>query len=317
MAVQLPISDAQYSKQVHKLSEASVHKHWEAYVDISWDDPDLQVSVDDPRWRLVAEDPLASHPWYLAQSQERQTRIAMTRIASNMRVGVQFENLLSRALLILAVKEPNGADTFRYAYHEVIEEGHHTLMFQELINRTGLPIKGASRLNWHFMRLGQGLVTHIRPEALFFGVLGGEEPIDYIQRKALRHPQTVHPLLERIFRIHVSEEARHVSFAQTYLRHRVRRLNRLRRWWLAFTTPLITAYLAHLMLDPTKDLENRCGVPHDVLNEAYYKNPAWQAELAESVRKIRDLAVELGIVGPFTRRIWKRLRIWAPAPGRA
>jgi P-aminobenzoate N-oxygenase AurF len=317
MAVQLPISDAQYSKQVRKLSEASVHKHWEAYVDISWDDADLQVSLDDPRWRLVADDPLGSHPWYLAQPSKVQSRIALTRLASNMRVGVQFENLLSRALLTLAVKQPNGADTFRYAYHEVIEEGHHTLMFQEVINRSHLPIRGASRLNWYLMKLGQMIGTHVRPEALFFGVLGGEEPIDYFQRKALRHPETLHPLLEKIFRIHISEEARHVSFAQTYLRHCVPRLGTLRRRWLAFTTPLVTAYLAHQMMDPTKDLEKRCGVPHHVIVEAYYKNPVWQAELAESVRKIRDLAVELGIAGPLARRIWKRLGIWAPAAARA
>ena len=236
------LSRAGYAKQVRKLSEASVHKHWEAYVDIAWDDPALAVDLGDQRWQLLAGDPLAEHPWFKRQTAEVQTRIALTRIATSMRVGIEFENLLSRGLLIMAAKQANGSETFRYAYHEVIEEGHHTLMFQEVINRTRLPIRGLPRRHWHFLRLAQVFAVHTRPEAFFVGVLGGEEPIDYLQRKALRSSATLHPLLERIFRIHVSEEARHVSFAQAFLRRRTAELGGFRRGLLSLTAPLIAAH---------------------------------------------------------------------------
>lgn len=44
-------------------------------------------------------------------------------------------------------------------------------------------------------------------------VLAGEEPVDYVQKRHLRS-ETIHPLVERIMRIHVVEEARHVSYAR-------------------------------------------------------------------------------------------------------
>ena len=37
-------------------------------------------------------------------------------------------------MLEFALKRPNGALEFRYAYHEAIEEAHHTLMFQEFVS---------------------------------------------------------------------------------------------------------------------------------------------------------------------------------------
>ncbi len=59
-----------------------------------------------------------------------------------MKIGVQFENLLKRGLLAYALPLPNGSSEFRYVYHEVIEEGHHGMMFQEFVNRSGMPIPG-------------------------------------------------------------------------------------------------------------------------------------------------------------------------------
>ena len=55
-----------------------------------------------------------------------------------MKIGLIFESVLKRGLLEFASTLPNGAPEFRYAYHEVIEEAQHSLMFQEFINRTDL-----------------------------------------------------------------------------------------------------------------------------------------------------------------------------------
>ena len=61
--------------------------------------------------------------WYRSQPQEIRAEIGLSRIVSNMKVGLQFENVLKRGLLEFAAKLPNGTPEFRYAYHEVIEEG--------------------------------------------------------------------------------------------------------------------------------------------------------------------------------------------------
>ncbi len=68
----------------------------------------------------------------------RVVRLGLSVIASFMRIGVQFENILTRGLLGYALRQPNGSPLFRYLYHESIEESHHSLMFQEFLNRSGV-----------------------------------------------------------------------------------------------------------------------------------------------------------------------------------
>ena len=129
-----------------------------------------------------------------------------------MKIGWHFENLLQRGLLHTPSRSPNGSPEFRYLHHEIIEESQHTLMFQEFVNRSGLPVRG---MPW-ICRSSAELVVPPRPPApaLFFVlVLGGEDPADHLQRQQLRGADA-HPLVERIMRIHVTEEARHLSFAR-------------------------------------------------------------------------------------------------------
>ena len=93
--------------------------------------------------------------------------------------------MLKRGLLEFALALPNGAPEFRYAYHEVIEEAQHSLMFQEFVNRTGfdvpgLAVVGAARVAPRRDRIGRRF-----PALFFVFVLGGEDPIDHVQRTAL------------------------------------------------------------------------------------------------------------------------------------
>src|SRR5438270_476628 len=179
-----PKDEQAYLRRVERLSTASVEKHWEPYIDIEWDDPVMKIDLSDPRWEVPAIDSLGGHPWYKAQSQEVRSGIGLYRFANAAKVGVQFENLLNRGLYTYAFKLPNGSAEFRYAYHEAIEEGHHGMMFQELVNRTGYDIEGIPP---GLRRIAPNVVLLARwfPEAFFFFVLGGEDPIDYVQRKML------------------------------------------------------------------------------------------------------------------------------------
>ena len=118
-------------------------------------------------------------------------------MASFARIGAEFESILKRGLLEFAARLPAGAPEFRYAYHEVIEEAQHSLMFHEFVGRTGLDVPGMPRL----LRLGARQVMRFGrtfPELFFVFVLGGEDPIDHVQRTILRSGREIHPLLRRI-----------------------------------------------------------------------------------------------------------------------
>jgi hypothetical protein len=295
---------------VERLSEQSIVKRYDAYTDIPWDDPAFSIDPDDPRWELSPDDALGGTAWYHDQPLAVRTRIGLYRYATAMRIGLQFENILKRGLLEYTFRLPNNDPRFRYAYHELIEEAQHGLMFQEFVNRTGFDPPG---LAWP-ERLGAGRIVklgHRFPELFFIFVLGGEDPIDHLQRETLRSGRDLHPLFEMIMRHHVTEEARHLSFARHYLKMQTPRLSRGRRAVMAVATPLILGTMAQLMMQAPHSLIARFGVPPEVVRAAYRDNPAHREQTTVAVRKVRRLAREIGIVGPASSRLWKAFGIWA------
>jgi len=304
-----------YEDTVRRLSRQSVTagKHFDAYADVDWDGPDMAVDPDDPRFELPAVDPLGATDWYRSLPPATRSRIGLHRIAAAMKVGEQFESLLKRGLLEFAAKLPNGDPEFRYVYHEVIEEAQHSLMFHEFVDRSQTNVRGMPAFIRFFAR-GVLLLARFFPPLFFLFVLGGEDPIDHIQRQALRSDNDggnpMHPLVQRIMRIHVTEEARHLSFARAYLRRKVPQMNFLSRAVLRIGAPVILGVMAGLMLAPPRSLVRRYRVPRRVLWRTYVTGASARLEAKDAVAKPRRLCVALGLVGPITRPFWKLAGIW-------
>ncbi|MGH2474408.1 MAG: diiron oxygenase, partial [Candidatus Limnocylindrales bacterium] len=138
--------DDRFTALLGRLSRQSVVKHFDAYADVDWDHPDHAIDPRDPRWELDSGSGLAGTDWYRSLPAETRARIGLHGITSNMKAGLQFENVLKRGLLEYAFRLPDGSPEFRYVYHEVIEEAQHSLMFQEFVNRSGFDAAGLGRL---------------------------------------------------------------------------------------------------------------------------------------------------------------------------
>ncbi len=302
-----------YPDLLRRLSRQSVVKHFDAYADIDWDGAEYRIDADDPRWELASDDSLGGTTWYAAQPPGVRSRIGLHMIATHMKTGLQFENVLKRGLLEFASRLPNQSPEFRYVYHEVIEEAQHGLMFQEFVNRTGLDVRGLGWWEQLASRLVVGLARHF-PALFFVFVLGGEDPIDHVQRTALRSGRPIHPLLRRIMQIHVTEEARHLCFARHYLRRHVPALGPVARTVLAVGAPVILSQMARLMLQPSSQIVRTYAIPRSVLAEAYDRNPAHRARAVESLRKVRELCAELGVITPRSVPLWRRLGLLEVAP---
>jgi len=297
--------DERWLSLLDRLNDLSVHKHFDAYGDIAWDDPEYHLDPTDARWELDPElDPLGATDWYKSLPADKRARLGCELVASKMKLGLIFENILKQGLLRFAMTLPNGAPEFRYAYHEVIEEAQHSLMFQEFVNRTGYDAPGLSRIDGPANAWIIGLGKRF-PQLFFLFVLGGEDPIDYVQRRELRSDRPIHPLLERIMRIHVTEEARHLSFARHYLKRTVPSLSRARKAQLAIFAPLILGQMAQLMLKPSRRLVERYDIPKHVIDEAYTHNPRHHAETIASLTKVKKLCSDLGLIRAPYSRLWK------------
>jgi hypothetical protein len=296
---------------LQRLSERSVEKHFDAYADVDWDAPENRIRPDDPRF--VLQDGLGTTEWYRSLSPDTQAELGLGMLVNQMKVGLQFENILTRGLLEFALAQPDRSPAFRYAYHEVIEESQHTLMFQEFINRSQISVRGLSGFHAAAARLVPGLGRRF-PEMFFMFVLSGEGPIDHVQRKELAKNRERHPLVERIMRIHVLEEARHICFAESFLRERVPRLSPWSMLHLRIRTPIVLSQMAMLMIEPPRDIVERFAIPEPVLREAYRASPAHRENVLDGLARIRDLSAELSIVGPGTVWLWQRLGIWPSSP---
>lgn len=298
------LDDEAWTSLVDRLNRQSVDKHHDAYLDIAWDDPDFAVDPDDPRFISAAEKLVGETEWWSTLDDRQRSRLGLHLIAQRMRSGLVFENILTRGLLAHAVTLPNGSPEFRYTYHEVIEESQHTLMFHEFVNRSGfdtgrLPLR---------LRIATkqiiGFATRF-PELFFVFVLGGEDPIDHVQREALRTGAD-HPLLERIMRIHVTEEARHLSFARHQLKRSAGRLGPVKRTILTYGAPLILAQMANEMMGLPSGVVKEHRIPAEVV-EHVRNDPQRRESTNDALRKVRRLLTDCGLITKRSRRLWSAL----------
>lgn len=303
--------DAVFRSVVDRLSRQSVDKHFDAYTDVPWDDPDMQVRADDPRFRLIDVDPLAQTEWYRSLSEAEQARVGLMRIATGMRIGWEFENVLQRGLLLQAFWLTDCEPEFRYLHHEVIEESQHTMMFNEFISRSGMKVKGIPFPRKVASANVVRMARHF-PGLFFLFVLGGEDPVDHVQRLHLQSDD-LHPLVRKIMRIHLTEEARHLSFARQYVKREVPRLPRWRRTTMALYAPVLFGVMTRMMVFPSRSLLTAVGAPVDQVRQAERSDVSRQL-LVDATAKTRKLVAEAGLMTPAATVLWRRLGI-APATG--
>lgn len=300
--------DPSYVATLTTLSESSVRRHFNPYLDIDWDAPEFAVTANDSRWVLPATDPLGHHPWYLAQPLDKQIAIGMWRQANIAKVTLQFENVLIRGLMRYAFRVPNGSPEYRYCLHESVEECNHTLMFQEMVNRIGADVPGMPR----WVRWLSPLITFYAgpfPNAFFFGVLGGEVPVDHMQTNVLRGSTAVHPIVENVIAIHLTEEARHISFADEYLRKRVPQMLWVSRFWLSLYVPIIMRVLGAAVVVPPRGFARRFDIPRSVRRKLFTGTPASRHAAQHTFADIRMLCHEVGLMNPVAQLVWRLCRI--------
>jgi hypothetical protein len=291
-----------FLRLTERLSEASVKRRWEAYRDVDWEAPEHELYPEDPRWEMAAWDPLGASDWYRDQAPERRASIGLRRQAEALKVGIEFERVLSDGLLRFAAQLPNRHPAFRYVYHEITEEAQHSMMFQEFINRSSAdPVGAGDRLHHRlFDRLTE--MGSDLPVVFFLVVLSGEEAFDFLNRQVVRTP-TSHPLLARISRIHVVEETRHVSFARAFLRDAVPRLGARQLRELRYEAAFAVNWASVPMFDVTPPLLAAMGVPAEV-HQAIVESPEARKVRRGSVANVVALCDELGLVDRRLGSIW-------------
>jgi hypothetical protein len=305
-----PVKDAEYFETLATLSEGSVHVHFDPYEDIDWTIP---TDLNDPRWVLDPEnDQLGAHPWYKTQPLERQIEIGRVRFMNCIRTGAMFETLLVRSMMTYVTQLDNFDPQFRYCLHEMTEECNHIQMFQQLVNTIGEDVQGPHK---HFSRLLSFTAFWMGhfPTLFMVTILAGEEPIDHYQKAVIRADGDAPELVQRAVQIHIAEEARHISFADAWLRLNLPRTNAAKRFGLSLWLPLVMKIGATEIIVPPYQEMARVGVPKSVYIEAFLTGKKANQLMASYFNDMRRMATETGLINPASKWLWKKLGIWGTA----
>ena len=279
-----------------RLLGSSARMSYDPEIELDWDAP-----LVDGLWFMQPERmSLYGTPLWESLSSEQQVELSRHEIASIASVGLWFELILMQLVAReLYDADPTSART-QYALTEVGDECRHSIMFGRAIARFGAPAYGVTP---HVHRLGRGFKALASGVSAYASILVAEEILDRWQRELMRD-ERVQPLVRMVSRVHVLEEARHMTFAREEVERMVPTLPRprlaLHRTLTAQTAFMIARSLVNPRVYAAVGLD-----PREARRQAL-NNPHYQATMAWMGERVLAFLDEQGLMSPAQKPVWKR-----------
>jgi hypothetical protein len=279
-----------------RLLKGSVKKSYAPIVDIDWDAP-----VDPDVFFLPPEMvTLYGTPEWEAMSRAQQIELSRQELVNVLSAGIWFENILNQALLRDIMHKNPTAKATHYKLTELGDETRHMVMFGKAIDRVGgVPVRP---------KLYQRIIINSLPFAfrgpvLWGAALVGEEIFDALQRQVLDGAD-VQPIVQRLMRIHVTEEARHIQFARDGLRKAVPAMPWYQRAVIANLHGVGGPFYRMLLTLPVQ--YSRAGLDGRRMRAVARSNPHFLAKCRESFASLGAFFEDVGLMGRIGRRMWRR-----------
>ena len=279
-----------------RLLKGSVKKSYAPIVDIDWDAP-----LDPDKFYLPPKTvSLYGTPLWDDMSRAQQIDLSRQELVNTLSAGIWFENMLNQALLRKMIHQDPTARATHYALTELGDETRHMVMFGKAIERVGAkPMQP---------RLYQRMIINALPLAfrdslLWMAALIGEEIFDSLQRQMMDDPD-LQPMVQRLMRIHVTEEARHIQFARDGMRKRAPHMRRINKLWVANINGIGGVFFQYLFTNPTP--YRRVGLDPREARRAARRSPHRHEVQIAGFAPLAAFLEEVGLMGRIARRMWKR-----------
>jgi P-aminobenzoate N-oxygenase AurF len=189
-----------------RLLKSSARHSYDPGVDIDWSAP---IPAD--KWGMQPErmSIYGTDLWH-GLGEEQQLELSKHEAASLASVGLWFEILLMQMMLRDLYDDDPTSAHMQYALTEVADECRHSTMFGKAVAHLGVPAYGPQP---RIHRLGRMFNTVVRGPSAYASILVAEETLDTWQRELMKD-ERVQPVTRMVSRIHVLEEARHMTFAR-------------------------------------------------------------------------------------------------------
>lgn len=279
-----------------RLLNGSVKKSYDSIVDIDWDAP-----LDPDKFFLPPQMiTIYGTPEWAAMTRDEQVELSRQQLVNMLSAGIWFENILNQGILRSIMHTNPTAKATQYMLTEMGDETRHMVMFGKTIDRVGgIPVRPS---------LMQRIVINALPftfrgPVLWTAALVGEEIFDALQRQILDDPD-LQPIVRRLMRIHVTEEARHIQFARDDLRKSVPAMPWYRKIVLANIHGVGGPFYRMLFTLPI--YYYRAGLDGRQMQQIARANPHFQGKCRESFAPLASFFEEVGLMGRLSRRMWRR-----------
>lgn len=224
---------------------------------------------------------LAGVPEFEALPLKRRQRLSHLEYAHLLEAGLWLESQFMARLARLAQRCDDVVSRARFL-HELREEAGHSLMFLELLHRSGLGFREGRSLR---ARLADGLGRLVPSRAALFWALAvaGEEIPDRLNHGLRRGVQevTLSAVVYRMACIHMRDEAMHSAYAREQCRLATARCP---RWERALLAPWLSATIdlyARYVYFPSARTYERAGLtPARLWRGRALANPGRRAQAA-------------------------------------
>ncbi len=279
-----------------RLLKGSVKKSYAPVVDIDWDAP------PDPDKFFLPPKTCSLYGTRIWDEMPREQRIELSRqeLVNTLSAGIWFENILNQALLRKMMHQDPTARATHYELTELGDETRHMVMFGKAITAVGAkPVRP---------RLYQRIIINALPFAfrgsvLWVAALIGEEIFDSLQRQMMDDPE-LQPMVQRLMRIHVTEEARHIQFARDGLRKRTPTMRRIPRLFVGNINGLGGYFFRYLFTNPVP--YHRVGLDAREARRVARASPHRHETQILGFAPLAAFLEEVGLMGYFARRMWRR-----------
>ncbi len=278
-----------------RLLNGSVRRSYDQAVDIDWDAP----LAEDLYFLPPHMSALYGTPLWQEMPDAQRRELSRQELANLLSVGHWFENILNQALLRMIFDADPAARHTHYALTEIGDECRHMLMFGRLIEKIGARRFRQPPLQRLFTRMAPLRMQGLQ---LWAWALVGEEIFDVWQRQIMDDPG-LQPVVRRMMRIHVVEEARHIQWAREGLARRMRHAPRLEREIVGRTIGFGGPFMRDQLVNP--NIYRRAGLDPAEARRQALANPYHRRTKQHGFDRLRKFLEDQDVFRGKARERWR------------
>jgi hypothetical protein len=278
-----------------RLLRSSARHAYDPEVDIDWSAP---VPAD--KWGMQPErTSLYGTDLWNGLTEEQQIELSRHEAASLASVGLWFEILLMQMMLRDLYDDDPTSAHMQYALTEVADECRHSTMFGKAVAHLGVPAYGPQQ---RIHRLGRLFTTVVRGPSAYASILVAEETLDTWQRELMKD-ERVQPVTRMVSRIHVLEEARHMTFARDEVQRTMPGLSRTQLVVQQTLTAQVCFMVARALVNP--EVYRSVGIEPSEGRRTALGNPHYRDTMQWMGEKPLAFLRENRLLPKSQERVWR------------